>query len=105
MKQLYCSETKNFKLCLERSCVFVAIMLRSNWKYLVDEHSDGNNDKNDETFAAYDEREKKKDMLNESLNIFGVSPIKTHSMWKKCQVSSTLEKLERNFEKQEAAGA
>ena len=70
-----------------------------------DERSDGNNDENDETSAAYDEQEKKEDMLNESLNIFDVSPIKTHNMSKKSQASSNLEKIERSFKKQKMVAA
>ena len=70
-----------------------------------DERSDGNNDENDETYAAYDEQEKKEDMLNESLNIFDVLPIKTHNMSKKSQASSNQEKLERSFEKQKMVAA
>lgn len=70
-----------------------------------DERSDGNNDENDETSAAYDEQEKKEDMLNESLNIFDVSPIKTYNMSKKSQASSNLEKIERSFEKQKMVAA
>lgn len=35
LKQLYCSETKNFKLCLGKVSVVIAMMLQSNWKYPV----------------------------------------------------------------------
>ena len=46
---------------------------------------------------TYDEREKKKDMLSGSLNIFGVSPIKNHGMLKKSQASSALEKTQKKL--------
>ncbi len=38
--------------------------------------------------------------MNESLGIFGISPLKTHSLSKKVQEAKVLEKLERSYEKQ-----
>ena len=78
----------------------------------AEERADGNTDAeecadgNDEEVSEYETERKKeevRDRLNESLSVFDISPLKTHSMQKRTQVNSAKEKLERSFEKQKDA--
>ena len=50
--------------------------------------------------VLYIDWEEKWDKLNESLGIFGISPLKFHGLKKRTQVSMAQEKLERSYEKQ-----
>ena len=51
------------------------------------------------------EVEEKRAKLNETLNMFDVSPLKTHGLQKRTQFSLAQEKLERSYERQKEAAA
>ena len=46
------------------------------------------------------DRNVKKDKLNESLGLIGISPVKTHGLAKGTKINVAREKLERSFETQ-----
>ena len=69
----------------------------------LNNHDDNDCDDDDcevnefETSAQIEER---RDMLNESFGVIGISPLKTHGVKKITKVKAAREKLERSFEKQ-----
>ena len=79
-------------------------------KHIYKEESSGENHDDSIAIAGPPQREEKKDQLDESLGIFGNSPVKTHGwirrrIYKKKKTIINLNKHERSYEKQKEVAA
>ena len=114
---------KKKEVCSKNINLEMAEMLRSKghsvvlgWKFChhcdeaakkMEESSREENQIDDEN-VDYDnelEKEEKCNKLNESLIMFDISPLKSHGLQRRTQISMAQEKLERSYEKQEETAA